>query len=224
MRAHRPGAGLARSLPRAVCAAGLLALLALVAVPGRAARAADPTLGHLALGWLLGDWVEPIVCEIHGSPTRALRRVLVSPVPTPTGEVPTARLQFPDPDAPGATRCFSDLGGDEPRIEGTLVLGFEGRPRPDTAKRDFESALRRSGGFEFRIRSGRLKRSDWGEGAPAATELDFTGGTARAHAIRPGSDAARLVDELRAQRGVTVELEAPGGEHLTLQLVQRPGR
>jgi len=220
MRFHCPGAGPARAL---LCAA-FVAALGLLAAPVSAQRALEPTLGHLALGWLLGDWVEPIVCEIHGSPTRALRRVLVSPVPTPTGESPTARLQFPDPDAPGATRCFSDLGGDEQRIEGTLVLGFDGRQRPDTAQRDFEIELRRSGGFEFRIRSGRVKVGGWGEGDPAPGQIDFGGGTARAREIRAGSDAARLVGELHGARGVTLELEAPGGERLSLQLVQRPGR
>lgn len=205
-------------------AARVILLVLLAAAPASAQRPLDPTLGHLALSWLLGDWSEPIVCEVSGSPLRALRRVLVSPVPTPTGDAPTARVQFPDPDAPGATRCFSDLGGDEPRIEGTLVLGFEGRARPDTAQRDFQTDLRRNGGFDFRIRSGRLRIAGWAEGAGAPREVDFEGGTAQAREIRPGSDAARLVDELRGLRGVELTLESPGGERVLLHLVQRTRR
>lgn len=214
-----------RSRRNAAAVLGLFLLLASATASGQ--RPLDPTLGHLALSWLLGDWLEPIVCEIHGAPTRALRRVLVSPVATPTGESPSARLQFPDPDAPGASRCFSDLGGDEPRIEGTLVLVFDGRARPDMAQRDFQTALRRSGGFDFRIRSGRLRLAGWKD-APASAgalrEINFEGGTARGREIRPGSDAARLVDELRGVRGVELTLEAPGGERVALHLVQRTGR
>jgi hypothetical protein len=201
----------------------LATAIGLLVASATAPHAIEPTLGHLALSWLLGDWTEPIVCEISGSPTRALRRVMVSPVPTPTGDAPTARVQFPDPDAPGATRCFSDLGGDVPRIEGSLVLGYEGRARPDTAQRDFQTEMRHHGGFDFRIRSGRLRLTGWATDAPAR-EIDFEGGTAEAREVRAGTDAARLVDELGAPRGVELTLLAPAGERLLLHLVQRAGR
>lgn len=199
-------------------------LLALAAAVARAQEPPAPTLAHLALGWVLGDWVEPIVCEIHGSPTRALRRVMITPVPTFGSAPPTVRVQFPDPDAPGATRCFSDLGGDEPRIEGALVLAFEGRARPDTAQHDFETTLRRSGGFDFPVRSGHLRLGGWGEAAPPLREVEFEGGQAQARDVRPGSDAARLVEELHGVRGLELALDAKGGERVVLHLVQRAGR
>lgn len=210
---------LPRPRERAQIPLAILVTLALAAAPMRNASAqTGSTLAHVALAWILGDYVAPIVCEIDGQPVRALRRVSVRPI---VGEgAPTVRLLFPDPEARGATRCFSELGPDEPQVAGALVLGSDLRGGTGTAQREFEQQRRREGGFDFPVRSGRLRIGGWGEGAQPRS-VDFTGGTARIRTIEPGQDAARLAIELGAQRGLTAELVAPDGTKLFLPLVPR---
>lgn len=197
------------------CALALLAL----ALPssGLAQSGRQPDLSDLVHVWARGRYSSPIVCQVEGEPRRALRRLVVQPL-GPEATQPGVRLLFPDPEAPGATRCFSELGPEEPRVEGSLVLAHEGRSRPDTAQHDFQSTLRRDGGFELVIRAGRLQVKGW-DGA-TARDVDFAKGTARLRSVRPGADEARILAQYPAARALVLELEATDGTRLVFPMVQ----
>lgn len=194
-----------------------LALPALAVAP---ARAQDPDLATLAFSWLAGDWVAPLVCEIGGAPQRGVRRMRVAADPRRSLEQ-FARLSFFDLAAPGATRCVSLLGSEEPEIRGHVVFRLDRNAAPDVAVREFKQTLRREGGFDFRIERGRLLLRPVAAGESEARAVDFSGGTLHARAVAPGSDAARLLAEFPQRRKVTFELEAKDGTRLRLHAVGR---
>jgi len=189
------------------------------------ATGGPPDLNLLALEWVRGEYGSPLVCDLEGSPVRALRHVVVTPMPAKeTERVVAYRIQFPDPEARGATRCFSELGGDEPLVDGTLAISLPGRSRPDTARYDFQAALRRDDGFRFEIRSGRLAIKGWGPGNEEPRPVDFAGGHAWFRAVKTGSDAERLLRGFASPRRLTLDLEAPDGTTLHFPLFQAAGR
>lgn len=201
--------------------------LALGAAGGAKGQAAGggPDLNLLALDWARGQYGSPVVCEVDGAPVRAVRRVLIAPVPAKEAERGAAdRIQFPDPEARGATRCFSELGGEEPLVDGALTIALPGRSRPDTARYDFHAALRRDEGFRFDIRSGRLTVKGWGPGSAEPKSVDFTGGRASLRTIPVGSDAERLLRGFESPRRLTLDLEAPDGTALHFPLFQAAER
>lgn len=212
MHAHRP------------CVT-LLLLVAVVAAPGPAqaqGAAAGPDLNLLALDWVRGQYGSPVVCQVENSPVRALRRVLIAPAPSERGAAD--RIQFPDPEAPGATRCFSELGDDEPRVEGSVLISLPGRSRPDTARYDFTNALRRDEGFRFEIRAGKLTLTGWGPGSDTPRAVEFAGGHAWIRTIQPGTDAERVLRAFDSPRKLSLELAAPDGTVLRFPLFQAAPR
>jgi hypothetical protein len=199
---------------RAACLA-----LAFVLAAASAALAQGPDLNALALEWLSADWAAPLVCEIAGRPVRGVRRMRVAP-DRRHGSHPMGEMRFFDLAAPDATRCTGELGADEPEVRGALLFRLERPSRPDVAMRDFEQALRRDGGFDFSIESGRLQIQRVG-GAEAPRAVDFAGGTLRTRLVRPGSDAARLLAEFPQPRKLTFEIEARDGTRLRFHGVGR---
>lgn len=201
-----------------------LAAAALVTLLSSGASAQSPglDLNILALDWARGNYGSPLLCEVEGEAVRAIRRVLIAP-DTGSERGPTDRIQFPDPEARGASRCFSELGSAEPLVSGTLFVSLPGRSRPDTARYDFESALKRAGGFVFDVREGKLTVRGWEPGRDAAT-VDFKGGVARLHQVKPGSDAERLLRGFSAPRKLELVLEAQDGTTLRFYLFQIAGR
>jgi hypothetical protein len=143
----------------------------------------------------------------------------VSPGPR-REQTPINRLTLFDLEAPMGTHCHDETGVEQINAIGSLALTLEVRSRPDTARRDFEAALRREGGFEFRIRTGRLRLGAPGETASALREVDFKGGTAAVHKVERGSDAFRRLAEFGQRRKLSLTLEAPDGTRLSLDLVQ----
>jgi hypothetical protein len=196
-----------------------LLLLLPAAAFGQAPGGADTTLNELALEWTRGEYRAPLICEIGGVPYRALRRVLVTPGPR-EAQLPMNRLAFFDLEAPQGTRCHDEMGGEQPNAIGSLALTLEAISRPDTARRDFDVALRREGGFEFRIRSGRLRLGAPGEAADALREVDFAGGRADIHMVDRGTDAYRRLADFGERRKLGLVLEAPDGTRLSFDLVQ----
>lgn len=176
-------------------------------------------LNLLALDWARGTFGAPLVCEVEGSPLRAVRRVTIAPE-TGSDRGPMDRIHFPDPEAPGATRCFSELGADEPLVSGALLISLPGRSRPDTARYDLESALKRQRGFDFDVREGKLAVRGWGPGQEEPTTVDFAGGVARLHLVQPGSDAERLLRSFTSKRKLVLSLEAKDGTVLRFHLFQ----
>jgi hypothetical protein len=184
------------------------------------APAAAQGLRDLAFGWVQGDFRAPLVCVIDGVSRQALRRVRVHPAPR--GALPSLRITFYDLEAPPGTTCAGVSSGEEPNVTGVLVLVFEGRSQPDTGEVDFRNAMRRDGGFTFRIESGRLRVGPAGSPVASLASSDYAGGSARFRSAEPGSDAARRLASFGAQRQLQLELEAAGAPSLAFDLVVLP--
>lgn len=212
-----------RRKARPLVALALAATVALAVAEPRATRAQPrggaPTLGHLALAWLHGDYRAPIVCEIDEVPRRALRRVRIVPGPSGTHR-PSDRIVFHDLEAPAGTRCHDELGNDEPNLIGSVTLVWEGRDdRPDLAEHEFSETLRREGGFSFPIATGALRMGAAGTPVAELSPVDFKGGRARVRAVTRGTDAFRRLADFGPRRKLVLVLEAPDGARLELDLV-----
>ena len=197
----------------------LLILLLPAAALAQAPGGPGPGMNELALGWVRGEYRAPLICEIEGVPYRALRRIMVGPGPRGS-RTPTNRLTLFDLEAPKDTRCHDEMGGEQPNAIGSLALVLDVRARPDTAQRDFDLALRRDGGFEFQIRAGKLRLGAPGEATSALREVDFSGGTAEVRKVERGSDTFRRLAEFGDRRKLSLQLAAPDGTRLRLDLVQ----
>jgi hypothetical protein len=182
------------------------------------AAAAAQGLHERAYAWVQGDFRAPLACIVDGASRQALRRVRIHAVPR--GALPAVRVTLFDLEAPPGTRCSGLASAEEPNALGTLELVLDGRNRPDTGEVDFRNALRRDGGFRFRIQKGSLRVGPAGEPASALVSHDYAGGTARIAAVPPGSDAARRLATFDAQRQLQLELSAPGAPSLAFELVQ----
>ena len=196
-----------------------LLLLLPAAALGQAPSGPVPGLNQLALEWIRGEYRAPLICEIEGVPYRALRRILVGPGPR-SARTPMNRLTLFDLEAPEGTRCHDETGGEQPNAIGSLALVLDARARPDTAQRDFKVALRKQGGFEFQISTGRLRVGAPGDSASALREVDFSGGTAEVRKVDRGSDAFRRLAEFGDRRKLSLRLEAADGTRLSFDLVQ----
>jgi hypothetical protein len=196
---------------RAVLRAALLAC----ALPGVAAAQG---LREMAYAWALGDFRAPLACVVDGASREALRRVRIHPAPR--ASLPSVRVTIYDLEAPPGTVCTGMASRTEPNVIGGLELVFEGRSRPDIGEVDFRNALRRDGGFTFRIDQGKLRIGPAGEPESALVSHDYAGGSARIRTIPPGSDGARRLAAFGAQRQLQLELEAPGAPALSFDLVE----
>jgi len=200
----------------------LLLLAALLLAASARAQPSGPEvdLNLLALQWTRGSWRAPLVCTIDGSAHRGLRRMLVSPGPR-DARPPTFQLRIFDLEIPPGTRCTDATGRSQPNAEGTLYFHLEATSRPDIAQHDFQTLLRREGGFEFRIRRGRLRLADDLLDTPGASPriVDFRGGTARFALVKRGMDAHRRLADFADHRLMTLVLESPDGVRLDLDLV-----
>ena len=88
------------------------------------------------------------------------------------------------------------------------------------AQRDFKLTLRREGGFQFQIPTGRLRLGPPGEATSALREVDFSGGTADIRKVERGSDAFRRLVEFGERRKLSLVIEALDGTRLSFDLVQ----
>lgn len=197
--------------------AALALAVGLVAAP--TARAQMPDLNLMALDWLRGRWASPVVChDAEGLAARALRRLVVAPGPTHVRPV-SDRITFHGIDVEHASRCSDAVGVPAPDVRGSILVTLPGTSRPDFAQSDFQRALRETGGFDFEVVSGRLRLLSWEDGATPRI-VDFDGGTLRAREVRRGTDAARILADLRGPRKLTVEIEsADGAEKLSFHMV-----
>ena len=183
-----------------------------------AGSAAAQGVRELAYAWAQGDFRAPLACVIDGASREALRRVRIHPAPR--GSLPSLRVTFYDLEAPPGTQCTGLASREEPNVLGGLELVFDGRSRPDTGDVDFRSALRREGGFTFRIQKGKLRIGP--AGAAELVDHDYTGGAARILTLPPGSDGARRLAVFGAARQLRLELEAPGVPALGFDLIALP--
>jgi hypothetical protein len=187
------------------------------------AAAHAQSLQDRAYVWVQGDFRAPLVCIVDGAPRQALRRVRIHPAPR--SGVPAARVTFHDLEAPAGTTCSGVAGEEEPNLIGSLDLVFDGRTQADTGEVDFRNALRRDGGFTFRIRAGRLKQGPANAPNGELVSVDYTGGTARVHEVVPNSDAARRLALFgAAERQLQLEVSADGARPLAFDLVELPAR
>lgn len=211
--------------PGCVRRTGLLGLAGLLLALPSGLGAQEPAgdrrvdLALLALEWTRGVYRAPLLCEIEGETRRGLRRVLVRPE-SRRGRRPKNEIAFFDLEVPEGTRCHGDLGGEESNVVGRLRFEHDARSRPDTARYDFQAALRREGGFAFQVDAGTL-RVGAADAEPETLEaVDFAGGTLEVRRVEAGSDAARSLADFGGRRKLRLELTAPDGTSLSLLLVQ----
>jgi hypothetical protein len=176
-----------------------------------------PDLNLLALDWARGRYSAPLMCTFDDEPMRGMRRVLVVPG-SPNALPPVGRLVFVELEVDDAGRCFTDFGAPAPNLRGTLQIRLLGAPHPDTARRDFKSAMRREGGFDFYIASGSLQVHTVGERPESAQSIDFAGGEARMRVIKPGTDAFRLLAEFSSPRKVGLRIATRKGVSFSLDM------
>jgi hypothetical protein len=196
---------------RALCALPLALVLA-GATAGQGVR-------ELAFAWAEGDFRAPLTCLVEGTPREALRRVRIHPGPRSAAR-PALRITFFDLEAPPETRCTRFSGEAEPNVVGTLELVWDGRTRPDTGEVDFRNALRRDGGFAFKIAAGRLRVGPVEAGRAGERVVDFAGGVARVSELPEASDAARRLEAFGGERQLALELTGPEGTRLAFDLVE----
>jgi len=197
---------------------GAVALLLVTA--GFPVLAAGQEVRDLALSWAQGDYRAPLVCVLDGTAREALRRVRIHP--GRASDRPSVRLTFHDLEAPSGISCGGMSGQPEPNVVGVLELVFEGRSRPDTGDVDFRNALRRDGGFRFRVASGRLRIGAAGAATAELEQLDFAGGEAFLRSVPQGSDTARRLAAFGAERQRELKLTAASGQELAFDLVEFP--
>ncbi len=207
-------------LSRLVCAALIGCLLP---TAGDAQAGPEGDLNALALQWARGRYASPLVCEFDGVPQRGLRRVVIDSGPRQL-RPSVDRIVFVDLDAEKATRCFTELDPSVPNVLGSIDIRLTGHSRPDTAAREFTIALRRKHGFEFDIIQGTLRFEQMRPDAPPPRTVDFAGGRARLHLVKPGSDVARLLSDFPSPRKLLLDLEAKAGERFRLPLFHAPPR
>ncbi len=196
-------------------------LLAILLGVEPTAWAQDAPLDQMALAWSRGRFASPLVCEGPNGLEKTLRRIVVSPGARHR-RPPENRIQLLGIEVEGAERCFATLGGDQPDVEGVLLFQYPSYGRPDLASHEFQSALRRDGGFEYRIRAGRLRIAapDADDEAAGVRQVDFAGGKLGVHAVRPGSDADRVLADFPGARKLTRRLAALDGTQLELHMIQ----
>lgn len=187
-----------------------------------AASAYAQGVRELAFAWAEGDYRAPLTCTIEDVPRQALRRVLIAPRARRATR-PGVRVTFFDLEPPPGTRCSSVSGADEPNLTGSVELVWDGRSRPDTGPVDFRNSLRRDGGFDFVIETGRLRIAPT-EGGAEARVVDFAGGSARLEEVRPGSDAARRLAAFGGRGHRVLRLEAAEAPALAFDLAELPER
>lgn len=204
---------------RAVKSPPLARLACLVAALGLAlpAAAAAPDLRDLALMWIQGSYRAPLICQVQGSPRRALRTIVIHRAPSRDGR-PTSRVIFQNLAAPPGTRCHDVLGRDEPNVVGSLLVTLDAPSHPDTARHDFEERLRRDGAFTFDVTAGTLGIGPTDAQPDQLEAHSFRGGTATFSVVRPGSDDARRLGEFGARRKLSLRVKAPDGTQLSFPL------
>jgi hypothetical protein len=213
-----------RSAPLALVAALGAWILAGAPPTARGQSPVSPPGGltELALRFAEGDFRAPVLCAIDGTAHRGLRHVRVSRGARDAHR-PLDRIAFRDLEVPPGTRCHDELGQDEPNVVGSVVISFEGRSRPDTARFDFDEALRRHGGFTYPIVSSALRVGPSGEAPEALPLVDFKGGTAELTVVKRGTDSFRRLADFGARRKLQLFLAAQDGTRLAFDLVQVDG-
>lgn len=197
----------------------LARLVCLVAALGLAlpAAAAQPDLRDLALMWIQGSYRAPLICQVQGSPRRALRTIVIHRAPSRDGR-PSSRVIFLSLDAPPGTHCHDVLGRDEPNVVGSLLVTLTAPSHPDTARHDFEERLRRDGAFTFDVTDGTLGIGPTDARPDQLQGHSFRGGTATFSRVRPGSDDAHRLEEFGSRRKLSLRLKAPDGTQLSFPL------
>ena len=167
----------------------------------------------LALTWARGQYRAPLTCIFDGEPVRGMRRVTIGPG-SRNVRPPVARLVFVELLTSEAERCFTEFGEGSPNLKGSLKIRLLGISRTDTARHDFESALRRDRGFDFYIASGRLELRQIGPEGGEPRSIDYRGGVASLHEVARGSDSERLLAGFRSPRKVHLRLQNRDGDEV----------
>jgi hypothetical protein len=193
-------------------------MLVLLGIGGAALAQGQPGLNELAIHWVRGRFMSPVMCELDGHLVQGVRRVLLAKVATP-GRPAGLSIQFVDMRPGDATRCVNAMGVDLPNLTGKLQLRRPGRDHPETAARDFKKALREDRGFDFEIFSGRLRVQHVSDPPSAPEVVDFSGGRASVSVVMPATDAQRELAHFVSSRKHVLTIERKSGERLVFPIV-----
>jgi hypothetical protein len=200
-----------RPLRAARCAAALFALTLLAPSGVRAQDVLD--MQTLTLSWAAGNYIGPVICSLPGGPRRVARKANISP-PRRRIHRLTFRLEI-DPMGTGEAHCTNELGDPEPELQARANIYYEGPPRPDTARRDFQQMLRRDGGVPFRVESGQLMIG----AGDAARSVSLKNAKLEVRPVPTGSDAARILGDVGKLAKRTLILEAQDGTRIVVHAV-----
>ncbi len=167
-------------------------------------------LPDLVLSWASGEYISPILCEIGGSPERVARTVLISPPRRARGRQEGHRFEIEPLGA--VLACKTEQGEEAPEMRAVGRLRYEARDRPDTARRDFEHAMRRDRGFVLQFESGRL---ELGSGE-STRSLDLKGATLDIRVLEPHSDEARMLGNLGPLSKRSLVLQTRDGRRIAI--------
>ena len=115
----------------------------------------------------------------------------------------------------GDAHCTNELGDPEPEFEARASIYYDGPPRPDTARRDFQQMLRRDRTVPFRVESGQLVI---GAGEAART-VSLKDAKLEIRPIATGSDAARMLGDVGKLAKRSLILEARDGTRVVVHAV-----
>lgn len=192
-----------------------------IAAPG-SAQPISGGVSSLAVLWVQGEYRAPMICEIDGHPTRALRRVVLQPAKPAGPREPrlTGKLVLFDLEAPPGTRCYAETGGDQPNLIGTLRFQLDARTTSDTAQHDFDEILRRKGGFRFDVTGGNLRVGPPEASRDKLERVVLTGAELWVEDVKRGSDAYRRLVEFGGLTKRRLVLSTADGRSWSFELVE----
>jgi hypothetical protein len=168
----------------------------------------------LTLSWAHGSYIGPVICSLPGGPMRVARKARITPPRRRKQRRITFRLEI-DPMGTGEARCTNELGDPEPEVQARAGIYYDGPPRPDTARRDFQQMLRRDGGVSFRVESGQMRIG----AGDAGRTVSLKDAKVEIRPIPVGSDAARILGSVGELAKRTLILEASDGTRVLMHAV-----
>lgn len=195
--------------------ARLIACFAIVVatMPASLGRAQDEELvpfPDLVLSWASGEYISPVLCEIGGSPQRIARTLRITPPKRARRRQEGHRFELEPLGV--ELSCKTEQGEPAPEMRAIGRLRHKARARPDTARHDFEQAMRRDRGFVLQFESGRL---EIGSGDDVKS-IDLKKGTLDIRVLEPNSDEARMLGDVGPLSKRALTLEAADGTRVLI--------
>ena len=206
--------------------------LLLSTLPAQPTQAAEPTINDFALSWVLGQYGQPLLCNVGEMTQNTLRPFMINAGPRkyfpPVNQIRIRTIANLETD-----RCYTELSGqDEKDIEGTLYIRMERNVSANLVNKEVREMLTREKGFTFHVVSGALRVKEFpgsnkdekdpnpSPADPVAEIIDFSGGEARFREYHSSEDALRLLQDFPQQRKLELTLTSKTGHKFRFPLVK----